>query len=117
MQGAGRHGYRLFLVGWLITAAGSALYHVAPDNARLVWDRIPIALACAGLLAAVRAECLAEQGSLADSVLLGIFAVLSVGWWYVTGQRGSGDLRPYLLIQREKAGVRSDIRTFRISSR
>jgi hypothetical protein len=99
MQGAGRHGYRLFLLGLLLTAAGSALYHVAPDNARLVWDRIPIALACAGLLAAVRAECLGKPGSLADSVLLGIFAVLSVGWWYVTEQDGAGDLRPYLLLQ------------------
>ncbi|MES2757234.1 MAG: alkaline phytoceramidase [Pseudomonadota bacterium] len=99
MQGPGRDGYRLFLVGLLLTAAGSALYHLAPDDARLVWDRIPIALACAGLLAAVRAECLAKAGSLAASVLLGIVAVLSVAWWYVTERSGAGDLRPYLLIQ------------------
>ena len=58
---AGRHGYRLFLVGLLLTAFGSGLYHLAPDNARLVWDRLPIALACAGLLAAVRAECLPKR--------------------------------------------------------
>ncbi len=99
MQGAGRDGYRLFLVGLLLTALGSSLYHLAPDNARLVWDRIPIALACAGLLAAVRAECMGKPGSLAASIGLGVFAVLSVLWWYFTEQDGAGDLRPYLLLQ------------------
>ncbi|NTV96792.1 MAG: hypothetical protein HGA75_15495, partial [Thiobacillus sp.] len=53
---AGRHGWTLFLAGLALTAAGSAYYHLDPDNFRLVWDRLPIALACAGLLAAVRAE-------------------------------------------------------------
>lgn len=99
MQGAGRDGYRLFLAGLLLTALGSSLYHLAPDNARLVWDRIPIALACAGLLAAVRAECTGKPGSLAASIMLGLFAVLSVAWWCVTEQGGAGDLRPYLLLQ------------------
>ena len=46
-------GYRLFLGGLFLTALGSTWYHLAPDNARLVWDRLPIALACAGLLAGV----------------------------------------------------------------
>lgn len=82
----GRHGYRLFLAGLLLTSIGSAFYHLAPDNARLVWDRLPIALACAGLLAAVRAECLSKPDSRADSWSLGLFAVLSVAWWYVTEQ-------------------------------
>lgn len=74
---AGRHGYRLFLAGLLLTSIGSAFYHLAPDNARLVWDRLPIALACAGLLAAVRAECLSKPDSRAAAWSLGIFAVLS----------------------------------------
>ena len=52
---AGLCGYRLFLIGLMLTALGSAFFHLAPDNQRLVWDRLPIALACAGLLAGVRA--------------------------------------------------------------
>ena len=44
-------GYALFVISLLLTAIGSAFYHLAPDDSRLVWDRIPIALACAGLLA------------------------------------------------------------------
>lgn len=94
LPGAGRDGYRLFLAGLLLTAFGSAFYHLAPDNARLVWDRLPIALACAGLLAAVRAECLSKPDSRTDAWWLGIAAVLSVACWAITG-----DLRPYLLLQ------------------
>ncbi|HEU4372715.1 MAG TPA: hypothetical protein VFS02_04450 [Telluria sp.] len=96
---AGRHGYRLFLVGLLLTAVGSSSYHLAPDNARLVRDRLPIALACAGLLADVRAECRANTDARAVTAWLALFAVASVAWWAVTEQRGAGDLRPYLLLQ------------------
>src|SRR5262245_42283058 len=42
---AGWPGYRLFLIGLLLTAFGSGFYHLAPDNARLIADRLPIALA------------------------------------------------------------------------
>jgi hypothetical protein len=96
---AGWPGYQLFLAGLVLTAVGSSFYHLAPDNARLLWDRLPIALACAGLLAAVRTEsrCLANGKSTA--AWLALFAVGSVAWWYFTDQRGQGDLRPYLLLQ------------------
>ena len=96
---AGWHGYQLFLVGLALTAAGSSFYHLAPDNARLLWDRLPIALACAGLLAAVRTENQLLADGKSTTAWLGVFAVGSVAWWYVTDQRGQGDLRPYLLLQ------------------
>ncbi|MDM5181921.1 hypothetical protein PO883_32625 [Massilia sp. DJPM01] len=32
-----------------LTAFGSSWYHLAPDDTRLVWDRLPIALACVSL--------------------------------------------------------------------
>jgi hypothetical protein len=93
-------GYALFLLALLLTAAGSAYYHLAPDNQRLVWDRLPIALTCAGLLAAVRAETRGDTNAARDAAILGILAVLSVGWWqYTDGPQQPGDLRPYLLLQ------------------
>ncbi|MBL8490905.1 MAG: hypothetical protein JNM82_09015, partial [Rhodocyclaceae bacterium] len=92
-------GYRLFLLGLLGTAAGSAFYHWAPDDARLVWDRLPIALACGGLLAAVASETRHEADGRPRAALLALAAVLSVAWWVWTGARGQGDLRPYLLLQ------------------
>jgi hypothetical protein len=97
-------GYRLFLIGLLLTAFGSSWYHLAPDNAGLVWDRVPIALACAGLLAGVWGDVRQrESGKLVSRLALA--AVASVAWWYFTdlagnaGNTGTGDLRPYLLLQ------------------
>lgn len=96
---AGWPGYCLFLAALVLTAIGSSFYHLAPDNARLLWDRLPIALACAGLLAGVRAETRAASGRHLYPMLLAIGAVASVVWWYSTELQGAGDLRPYLLLQ------------------
>jgi hypothetical protein len=92
-------GYCLFLVSLVFTAAGSSFYHLAPDNARLVWDRLPIALACAGLLAAVRADSRLDTSGPLAAVVLAIAALASVLWWRLTDIAGAGDLRPYLLVQ------------------
>jgi len=87
-------GYAVFVAALALTAAGSSYYHWAPDDARLVWDRLPIALACAGLLGAFLARTYPTAHSRAWLVALGGFAVASVAWWARTG-----DLRPYLLLQ------------------
>jgi len=91
-------GYRLFLIGLFLTAIGSSYYHLAPDDASLVWDRLPIALACGGLLAGVRGDALKINSSLL-AIVLTCAAVASVAWWHFTGQTGVGDLRPYLFLQ------------------
>lgn len=91
-------GYRLFLIGLLLTAIGSSFYHLDPDNARLVWDRLPIALACGGLLAGVWGDS-RQKDSTMLSAFLAVTAILSVAWWYFTEQVGNGDLRLYLLLQ------------------
>jgi hypothetical protein len=93
-------GYALMLLGLMGVGLGSGFYHLAPDNARLVWDRLPIALVCAGLLAAVRAETGPGQTDVrATTRLLAMLAVASVAWWSWTASHGQGDLRPYLLLQ------------------
>lgn len=94
---AGREGWLLFFGGLVLTAFGSSYYHLAPDDARLVWDRLPIALTCAGLLAAVACE---TAGCGRRTVAaLALLAVASVGWWHWSAPQGGGDLRPYLLLQ------------------
>ncbi|MCX7156376.1 MAG: hypothetical protein NTW45_08045 [Rhodocyclales bacterium] len=95
---SGWAGYRLFLIGLFLTALGSSWYHLAPDNASLVWDRLPIALACGGLLAGVWGD-VRQQESRGLVAGLALIAVASVGWWYFTDLSGNGDLRPYLLLQ------------------
>jgi len=97
---AGELGYRLFLVGLLLTAVGSAYYHWAPDNQRLVWDRLPIAVSFAGLLAAVRAEMRPDTAALRFAVVMSVLAALSVAWWHYTDHpQQPGDLGPYVLLQ------------------
>lgn len=95
---SGWAGYSVFLIGLLLTALGSSWYHLAPDNASLVWDRLPIALACGGLLAGVGGD-VQHKDSRELTALLSLVAVLSVGWWHFTELSGQGDLRPYLLLQ------------------
>ncbi len=90
--------YRLFLLGLALTACGSAWYHFAPDNARLIWDRIPITLACGGLLAGAWGDAHRRSGC-KFAIACAIFGLASVAWWYATEQTGNGDLRPYLAMQ------------------
>jgi hypothetical protein len=87
--------YAIFFMALVATAFGSAWYHLAPEDMRLVWDRLPIALACAALVAGVLADAIAER--VPPAVVLAILltlAALSVGWWHFTQ-----DLRPYLAVQ------------------
>jgi hypothetical protein len=96
----GRLGYALFLIGLTLTAFGSTYYHLLPDNDSLLWDRLPIALACAGLLAGVWAETALPRGrAVVATGLLAVYSITSVIWWYLTELNGDGDLRPYLLLQ------------------
>jgi hypothetical protein len=96
---SGWPGYSVFLYSLILTTAGSSFYHWSPDNFRLIWDRLPIALACAGLLTAVSAETNPQVNGSYRRIWLMSVAVFGVFWWYYTGENGQGDLRPYLLLQ------------------
>lgn len=96
---AGWPGYRLFLIGLFLTAFGSAFYHLAPDNVRLIGDMLAIALVCAGLLAGVRGDVQGGSNGGIDAIVLALYATASVAWWAVSDRNGAGDLRPYLLLQ------------------
>lgn len=86
--------WSVFDVALLMTAAGSSYYHLAPDDERLVWDRLPIALACAALLVAMYERTDRPPHMTLRLGVLCAFAIASVEWW-----RRTGDLRPYLLLQ------------------
>jgi hypothetical protein len=91
--------YLVFFLGALLTAFGSAYYHLAPDNPRLVWDRLPMTLGFAGLVSAA----IAERANLAGGLkllwpLLGLGA-LTVVYWYGTELVHQGNVIPYGLYQ------------------
>ena len=85
--------------GMVLTAAGSSYYHLAPDDARLVWDRLPMTVGFMGLLTAVLAERVDVSTARRAFVPLLVFGAGSVFYWYATEVRGAGDLRPYALVQ------------------
>ena len=91
--------YLVLFLGVLLTCLGSAYYHLAPDNARLVWDRLPMTLGFMSLLAAVVAERINLKLGLRSLVPLLALGLASVVQWHLSEQRGEGDLRFYLMVQ------------------
>lgn len=87
--------YFLFAVSIFATALASSYYHFAPDNARLFWDRLPIALACASLLAAVRLDGVPSTWRAGCELALWLAAAWGSVWWW----QSTADLRPYLALQ------------------
>jgi hypothetical protein len=75
----------LFFIGLLSTAAGSAYYHWAPDNASLAVDRLGMVLAFAGLLALAMAERVSSRAALVAAPLLLVAGAASVWAWTVSG--------------------------------
>lgn len=70
-------GSRVLFSGVFFTAFGSAYYHLAPDNARLFWDRLPMTIVFMSLLAIA----MHRRQLLMPLVFVG---VVSVVWWRVT---------------------------------
>jgi hypothetical protein len=94
-----RWPYLILSVGVVLTCFGSAYYHLAPNNARLVWDRLPMTIGFMSLLSAMLMERInLRAGSLAMAPLL-LLGIASVEYWYVTELRGTGDLRLYFMVQ------------------
>jgi hypothetical protein len=85
--------------GVLLTGFGSSYYHLAPDNDRLVWDRLPMTVAFMGFFASMIGERIGARAGvwlLGPLVWLGIASVLT---WHLGEQRGAGDLRLYYFVQ------------------
>lgn len=91
--------YALIFFGLLLTALGSSYYHLAPDNARLVWDRLPMAVVFMSLVASMIAERISLSAGLWLLPLLVAAGITSVGQWYFSEVRGHGDLRFYAAVQ------------------
>jgi hypothetical protein len=94
-----RWPYVAFFMGTALTGFGSAYYHLAPDNARLVWDRLPMAVAFTAIVATVLVERIGRSAGLTLLPLLLIAGIGSVLYWHSTEVRRVGDLRPYVMVQ------------------
>jgi len=77
----------------------SAWFHVAPDSDRLMWDRLPIALAFMALLSGVIGERVSVQAGLRSLAPLLVAAAASVLYWRWSMLHGAENVVPYALVQ------------------
>jgi hypothetical protein len=91
--------YELIFLGMFLTAFGSSYYHFAPDNARLVWDRLPMTIVFMSLVAAVIAERVSVNAGVRLWPALLATGIASVLVWRASELRGNGDLRFYAAVQ------------------
>ena len=94
-----RWPWRVAFLALVLTAPGSAWYHLDPTNATLTWDRLPLAVLFASVLAALLAERVHVTFATRALPVFVVAAVVSVAWWHVGESRGTGDLRPYAIVQ------------------
>jgi hypothetical protein len=91
--------YLLFFIGVGFIGLGSAYYHLNPNTSALFWDRLPMALSFMAFFSLIITEHLNEK---LGRVMLWPLIVLGCGsvlYWHWSEQSGSGDLRPYVLVQ------------------
>jgi len=91
--------YLFVFIGLVLTAFGSSYYHLHPDNARLVWDRLPMTITFMAMVAAVIAERISLRLGLWLLPILLFTGIASVLQWYWSEVRGAGDLRFYAALQ------------------
>jgi hypothetical protein len=94
-----RAPYLVLFVSVALTGLGSAYYHLAPDNDRLMWDRLPMAAAIMALVAATLAERVSVRAGLQLLPLLVVLGVGSVLHWHWTEQESAGNLNFYIVVQ------------------
>lgn len=94
-----RAPYALLFLALAAISLGSAYYHLAPDNARLVWDRLPMSVAFAAFVVAVAAERWNAQVGRWLLVPLVVGGVGTVVWWRYSMAFGGENVLPYFAFQ------------------
>jgi hypothetical protein len=88
------YAWLVFFAGTLLVGFGSAYYHWAPNDAGLLWDRLPMTIAFMALFVGVLSEHIderLERTLLGPAILVGL---ASLAWW-----RHADDLRLYAWVQ------------------
>ena len=85
LDGATRATARLFCMGLVLTAAGSSWYHWQPDDAGLLWDRLGMTVAFAGMLGLATAQRVSARAGGTTALVVLAAGPLAVLWWAHTG--------------------------------
>jgi len=89
-----RYSWFTFFVGLALVGVGSSYYHLAPNDATLVWDRLPMTIGFMGIFSAIVSEHIDFPFEKYFLLPLILFGFLSVGIWIWTQ-----DLRVYYFVQ------------------
>jgi Ceramidase len=84
----------IFFTGLFLTGFGSAYYHWEPSDLTLVWDRLPMTIAFAGMLGALFGERITRRAGTAILVFMLVIGPGSVFYWKATD-----DLSVYVAVQ------------------
>ncbi len=91
--------WRCFFTAIVCVGLGSGYYHWQPSNNTLLWDRLPMTLGFASLVAGLAGERFGDQTGRRLFGPLAAAGASSVLYWWLSEQAGAGDLRPYILVQ------------------
>ncbi len=80
--------------GLLFTAFGSAYYHMAPTDATLVWDRLPMTIVFAGILAMLWTSWSGQRVGWPQMLIMVVVSPATVGYWLLFNS-----LWPYAILQ------------------
>ena len=94
-----RWPYVVFFLGITLTCYGSAFYHWSPENRTLMWDRLPMAVAFMGIFSGTLGDRINPKAGTLCLVPMLLAGIGSAVYWYLSELNGSGDLRPYILMQ------------------
>jgi hypothetical protein len=89
-----RLSLNVFFLGIFLTGFGSAYFHWNPTDDTLVWDRLPMTVAFAGVFGTMLAERVSVRSGLAVLLLTLVVGPASVAWW-----KSTGDLALYAVVQ------------------
>ena len=90
---------RIYSGGLILICFGSSWYHLAPDNASLVWDRLSMTISFMAFFAFILSRLISLQTGIRilwPLIGLGLFSVV---YWSLTERAGTGDLRLYGVVQ------------------
>lgn len=99
MDASVRWPYLVLFAAVALVCVGSACYHLAPDNARLAWDRLPMSVGFMALLAAMISERIRPRAGMALLGPLVLAGIASVLYWQWSEAAGTGNLWPYVAVQ------------------
>jgi hypothetical protein len=81
-------------MGLVLTSVGSTVYHLRPDDAGLLWDRLGMAVAFAGLLGLAGASRVSLRAGGVAAAAMVVAGPAAVMWWAHTG-----NLLPWAVVQ------------------